>query len=222
MSERLIKRFRKSSAMAAFTAGLLRRALRLKSGAPVIVALPGGRTPLALLKVLAASALPWERIHFFMSDERLASAGSRHSNFEQARRRLFSKIRIPAGNLHPAAGAAAYEKELRRIAGPAGIIDLVILGLGTDGHTASLFPGSPALAGTKRLVSRSLAPAAAGPRRRITLTASAINRAATVVLMAAGAEKKEVFGAAVRSCRGIPAGQLKPRGDYFLLFSEIE
>ncbi len=226
MKVRQVKRFRSSSAMAACAAGLFRRALRLSRAPAFTVALPGGKTPLELFKALAAAALPWDRVHFFMSDERLVPRAAAGSNFGQARRRLFSKINIPAGNLHPvrnsspAAAAAAYEKELRTTAGPAGVIDIVILGLGEDGHTASLFAGSPAPGTGNKLAGPSLAPAGAAPRRRVTLTPEAINRAALVVLMAAGPAKKNIFKAAAKGNKSIPAGALRPRGGYYLLFSE--
>jgi len=227
LSPWLVKRFRSGPAMAAYAAGLLRGALRRSRAAAFTVALPGGATPLRLFKALTKSGLRWDRVHFFMSDERLVRTSAPGSNFGQARRLLFSKIRIPRGNLHPvgrgkpAAAAAAYEKELKRTAGKEGKLDLVFLGLGPDGHTASLFPGSPAPGKSWELVAPALAPAGAAPRLRVTLTPGAINRAKLVVLMAAGPEKAGVFGLAAAGEKKIPAGSLRPRGKYYLLFSEV-
>lgn len=208
--------------MAAFAAGLFAKALRGQKTRPLLAALPGGVTPLPFLRRLAAMKLPWERAVFFMSDERLVPASSRHSNFGSARRSLFSKIKIPRSNLRPVrpgpGAAAAYERALKAAAGPGGRLDLVFLGLGADGHTASLFPGSPALA-SRRLVAAA-APAGAAPARRVTLTLKALNRAETVVLLAAGPAKKAAFLKAAAGDKKIPAGRLRPRGDLYLLFSE--
>ncbi|OGR62197.1 MAG: 6-phosphogluconolactonase [Elusimicrobia bacterium GWB2_63_22] len=209
--------------MAAFAAALFARALRGKQAPPLLAALPGGSTPLHFFRRLAAMRLPWEKAVFFMSDERLVPASSKHSNFGSARRSLFSKIKISRANLRPLrpgpGAAAAYENELKAAAGPGGRLDLVFLGLGADGHTASLFPGSPALA-SRGLVAAAAAPAGAAPARRVTLTLKALNRAATVVLLAAGPAKKAAFLKAAAGDKNIPAGRLRPRGDLYLLFSE--
>jgi len=212
--------------MARFAAGLLKKALRGKRPGPLLAALSGGRTPAPLLKVLAESGTDWSRAHFFMADERLVPAGSPDSNFGQARRLFFSKIRIPEANLHrvkgsaPGRAAAAYEKEIVKTAGPAGAFDIIFLGLGGDGHTASVFPGSPALSENKKLVLPVSAPGKIKPRQRITLTLKALNSAATVVLMASDRSKKPVFARAAAGDATIPAGRLRPRGKLYLLFSE--
>ena len=209
--------------MAAFAAGLFKKALLNKQG-PLLAALSGGRTPERLLRELASMELPWERTVFFMADERLVPFSSPHSNFGAARKALFSKIAIPKANLRPVVikpgAAAAYEKELLKAAGPSGGLDLIFLGLGTDGHTASIFPGAPAPADKARLVSRARAPRGVKPAGRITLTLRALNAADTLVLLASGPEKKEMFGRAVRREKRIPAGQLRPRGKLYLLYSE--
>ena len=208
--------------MAAFAAGLFKRAL-LKRNGPLLTALSGGRTPERLFRKLAALPLPWEKAVFFMADERLVPLSSPHSNFGAARKALFAKIPVPKPNLHPVrlkpGAAAAYEKELLKAAGPDGSLDLVYLGLGNDGHTASIFPGAP-LAGNARLVSPARAPRGVKPSRRVTLTMKALNGAGTLVLMASGPEKKEMFGRAARGDKSIPAGRLRPRGKLYLLYSE--
>ena len=218
-----VKKFKTGPAMASFAAGLLRKALRRKRGC-LLTAVSGGRTPERLFKELASLELPWERTIFFMADERLVPLSSPHSNFGAARRALFSKIAVPKANLRPVSvrpdGAAAYEKELLRAAGPSGGLDIVFLGLGADGHTASLFPGAPAPADKKRLVSRARAPHGVKPAARVTLTLRALNGADTLVLMAAGPEKKEMFARAARGDKRIPAGRLRPRGKLYLLYSE--
>ena len=207
--------------MAAFAAGLYKKALLEKRG-PLLAAVSGGRTPERLFKELASLALPWERAVFFMADERLVPLSSPHSNFGAARKALFAKIAIPKANLRPVGikpgAAAAYEKGLVKEAGPDGGLDLVFLGLGADGHTASIFPGATAPAG--RLVSPAKAPPGVKPARRITLTLRALNAADTLVLLAAGPDKKEMFERAARGDKRIPAGQLNPREKLYLLYSE--
>lgn len=215
---RVVKRFRSPGTMAAWAAALFGRALLAKRGAPLTAALPGGRTPLPLFAELAKMRLPWRNAVFFMSDERLVPLSSRHSNFGTAQRALFSKTDIPPANLHPARAAAALEKQLLAATGGSGRLDLVFLGLGADGHTASLFPGSPALR-SGRLAAPAGAPRGTTPRRRITLTLKALNRARTVILLAAGPEKKNIFLRAAAGDKKIPAGRLKPRGELYLLFS---
>lgn len=206
--------------MADFAAELFRKALLKKTG-KFTVALSGGRTPAGLFKKLAALPLPWSRVVFFMADERLAPVSSPDSNFGAARRALFSKIRIPPANLHPVSTAASYEKEILRETAPSGRLDFVFLGLGADGHTASIFPGSAAEK-SEKLALAITAPRGAGPARRLTLTPKALNRARAVVLMAAGPAKKKVFELAAHADKKIPAGRLAPRGEFYLLFSEKE
>ena len=158
--------------------------------------------------------------------ERLVPITDPASNFGAALGALFSKVNIPARNLYPVnpgrGAAAAYEKELIREAGASGALDLVFLGLGADGHTASLFPGSLGLTEKKRLALAVKAPAGIKPARRLTLTLKALNRARVLVLLASGPEKKKVFEAAARGDKKIPAGLLRPGGKLYLLYSEKE
>lgn len=220
-----IKRFRTTAAMASFATGLLTGALRRNKGR-LLIALPGGRTPLPLFKALARGRADWSRAHFFMTDERLVPAGSPDSNFGQARRLLFSKLRIPPAGLHPvgriapARAAAAYEKEIAALALGQGGLDLVFLGLGRDGHIASVFNGSPAVTEKKKLVLAVKAPEGMTPASRVTLTLKAINSAGHIILMAAGPSKKDVFDRAAAGDPGIPAGLLGGRGRIYYLFSE--
>lgn len=216
MKKREVKRFRGGAAMARYAAGLFAGAVLAKRGV-FTAALSGGRTPARLFRELARLELPWDRVVFIMADERLVPLSSPDSNFGTARRALFSRIKAPAANLRPFRTAAAYRREL----GPAGGPDFVFLGLGEDGHTASVFPGSPALLSARRALAVT-APPGVKPRRRLTLTLKALNKARTAVLLAAGPAKKEVFARAAARDRGIPAGRLAPRGNLHLLFSERE
>jgi 6-phosphogluconolactonase len=188
------------------------------------VVLSGGSTPKALYERLAAapyrSSLPWLRTRFFWGDERCVPPGDERSNFRSADRALLAPLRIPPGNVlrmrgedEPRRAARLYERVLRREFGSASPrFDLVFLGLGADGHTASLFPGGRALAEKQRWVVASGAPAA--PAWRLTLTLPAFNAARRVVFLVAGREK----GSAVRKIlkreagfRSLPASRIAPR-----------
>jgi 6-phosphogluconolactonase len=214
MSGRAVKKFKSGAAMARFAAGLFAKAL-LSTRCRFTAALSGGRTPERLFRELAGMKLPWERVVFLMADERSVPLSSKHSNFGSARRALFSKINIPAENLIPFTTAAAYARRLKSSVAP----DLVFLGLGAEGHTASIFPGSPALTSASAAMAVN-APVGIKPRRRLTLTLKTLNKARTMVLLASGPEKKAVFSRAARRDRAIPAGRLAPRGKFHLLYSE--
>lgn len=131
-------------AAAAYVVGRARRSLKV--GGSFAVALAGGSTPRRTYEFLAASPLsdlmPWTDTHVFWSDERCVPLSDPRSNERMARRSLLDYVPVPPGQIHPMrCGAAEYEGGLRE----SFPLDLVLLGLGSDGHTASLFPGSPAL-----------------------------------------------------------------------------
>ncbi|MCM2266154.1 MAG: 6-phosphogluconolactonase [Elusimicrobiales bacterium] len=217
MGVRIVKRFRSGAGMARFSAQLLELALK-KTRRTVTVALPGGATPVRLFKELSAARLPWHKAVFLMSDERLVPFTSRHSNFGAARRLFFSPGKVQPASLRPARSPAAFEKALRPAAGR---LDLAFIGLGADGHTASIFPGFAAWR-SRRLALEVKAPAGVTPGRRVTLTPAALEQARVTVLLAAGPAKKEIFARAARGDKSIPAGRLRPRGKFYLLFSGKE
>jgi 6-phosphogluconolactonase len=172
-------------------------------GARVItVALAGGHTPRRLYELLAdlhQPALAWDRIHLVWGDERCVPPDDPASNFAMAEAALLRRVPIPPQNVHrmpaeitpPARAAARCEATLRGLfdgAWPG--IDLVLLGVGPDGHTASLFPGQPALDDRLRWVTAVEAPAT--PPWRLTLTLPVLNAARTVIVLATGAEKAPV------------------------------
>ena len=170
------------------------------------VALSGGETPRLLFRELAANPAggpSWEKIHLFWGDERTVPPDHRDSNFRMVRDELLSRVAIPETNVHrmggenpePEAAAAGYEAEIRRFfglrAGRLPRFDLIFLGMGSDGHTASLFPGSAAVGERARL--------AVAPwverlgTHRITLTLPVFNAAACVIFLVVGDEKAEVL-----------------------------
>lgn len=171
------------------------------------VALSGGATPQRLYRLLAthpyASGVDWSRVHAFWGDERGVPPDDPASNYRMAHEALLAAVPIPAENVHrirgedePAAAAAAYERDLRETfatpdgpprLSPGSRFDLVLLGLGEDGHTASLFPGAAALREPARWV-RAVHPAAV-PTARVTLTPAVINAAAEVVFLVSGGAK---------------------------------
>lgn len=196
----------------------LRSALERREEASLVLA--GGSTPLGLYQRLGrgGGSLEWERIRLFWSDERCVEPGDRASNFGAVREALLSKLgRRPAGvhrilgELSAAAAAESYESELRRHLGRAPSFDLVILGIGADGHTASLFPGGPELE-SPRLVAPSRSPQP--PVERVTLTLTAINAARAVLFLVSGAGKRQVL----RRLRppapdlSLPAARVRPLG----------
>jgi 6-phosphogluconolactonase len=171
------------------------------------IVLSGGRTPVTLYRLLATTHrehVDWARVHLFWGDERWVPATDPLSNFRLAREALLDHVPCPPDHIHampvraesPDEAARQYEHTLRTFfsdatAGP----DLLLLGMGSDGHTASLFPESPALEVHTRWVVPALAPVE--PRRRITLTIPAINRALNIFLLVAGADKQSAFAEAV-------------------------
>lgn len=177
------------------------------------VALSGGSTPKALFRLLAASPwierVDWANVHLYWGDERTVPPSDEQSNYRMTRENLLDRVAIPAGQIHrivaenpdPQAAANAYATTLRQTFGLADgefpRFDLIHLGLGTEGHTASLFPGSPALAETSRLV------AAPWVEKldsfRVTLTPPTINAAREVQFLAAGAEKAAIVKAIIQS-----------------------
>ena len=199
--------------------GLCREAVRrieplardaLRSRDRFTMAISGGSTPEGVYLRMADSSfgakLPWEKIHIFWADERWVSPGDPQSNYHLVARSLLSKVPLPARNIHriPLAGdlesaAHAYEKEMvsffKAPEGEVPIFDLILLGLGTDGHTASLFPGHPALFETERLALPVTGEEIGLPR--ITLTLPVINQARCVIFLVSGRGKavivKKIF-----------------------------
>ncbi len=168
------------------------------------VALAGGSTPIPLYSRLAEASpgrIDWEHVHVFWSDERCVPPEDPASNYRMARKSLLDRVPLPKGNVHrmrgdhpPAQAAHAYERELRAAfatpegqprPGPRTGLDLVLLGMGADGHTASLFPGTAAIGERERWV----AAVAVGSAWRLSMTPHVINAASEVVFLVVGGEK---------------------------------
>ena len=163
------------------------------------VVLSGGNTPRPLYGLLASEfrdQIPWAHVHVFWGDERYVSSHDPESNYRMAKETLLDHVPCPAGNVHPMPtdfpssddAARDYEKTLRNYFGtewPS--FDLVFLGLGDEGHTASLFPGSPALGEPTRWVVAVNAPA--DPPLRLTLTLPALTRARNTYVLVTGSKK---------------------------------
>lgn len=215
-----------AEAVAATAAADLAQLLEGSDG-PFHLALAGGRTPERLYRRLAGMDLPWNRLHIWFGDERAVPPDDPDSNERMSREALLDHVPIPPGQIHPMRpavttirhDAAAYRRELSRWAprDPAGwpIFDLVLLGLGADGHTASLFPGSCALHEAHRSVVANYAPKLRA--WRMTLTYPAINAARRVWLLATGAEKAGAVARLRSGDASAPAARLAPAGEYRIL-----
>ena len=180
----------------------------VKARGVFFVALSGGSTPKGLYTLLVSdpsfrAQVPWDKIHFFFGDERTVPPEHADSNFRMATEAMFSKVTVPAAHIHrvsgedslPSRAAAAYEQELRNAfdlsEGQFPRFDLILLGMGPDGHTASLFPGTTALQEKSRLVVANWVEKF--KTYRITFTFPVLNNAANILFMAGGAEKAEVL-----------------------------
>jgi 6-phosphogluconolactonase len=191
------------------------------------VSLSGGSTPRRLYECLAApdiaSRFPWKRTHWFWGDERFVPHDHPDSNYRMAREAFFSRVAVPADNIHavpteglsPGQAAIAYEATLKRfygadtLASDRPLFDVTLLGIGNDGHTASLFPGQPALQETRRWV---VAVIGAKAEARITLTYPALDSSRDVAFVVTGQEKRDVVARAQAGDRTIPAGVVRPVG----------
>ncbi|MFQ5801121.1 MAG: 6-phosphogluconolactonase [Candidatus Hydrothermarchaeales archaeon] len=197
------------------------------------LALSGGNTPRTLYSLLASKyrdKIPWASVHLFWGDERYVPKDHKESNYAIVYQTLISKLSIPPQNLHPIPiemenpekTAASYEEHLReffqfsKTDESSQTFDLIILGVGEDGHTASLFSGNPVLAERGRWVASVLAPSTYQTRQRITLTLPVINRAETVFFLVSGTKKKEVVNAILKdqetAKKLYPAAMVRPKG----------
>jgi 6-phosphogluconolactonase len=203
---------------------VLRSGEAITSQGRFVVGLPGGATPGRLYSLLVSDlyckAIAWNNVHVFWTDERCVPRDHPESNYKNASDAFLAQVGVPAGNVHrikgeegPDRAAQEYERELREFFGRAlvPVFDLVLLGVGVDGHTASLFPGSTVL-GEQTLLA---APVFLELPKfsRVTLTLPVLNNAADVVFLASGQTKADI----VREIIGhgnekrYPAGRVQPK-----------
>src|SRR5258705_3252462 len=216
-----------AEALARRAAAWLTGAVTATQGA-FAISLAGGSTPRRLYELLAEApyrdAFPWTRAHVFWGDERFVDKNDPRSNYRMVHEALLSRAPIPAANIHPiptegmtrAEAAFAYEGELNSHYGAAKLdpmrplFEVTLLGLGNDGHTASLFPGTDALAERDRWVA---AVTGITPEPRITLTYPALESSRRVAFLVSGREKRAVFGRIRRGDMELPAARLNPAGE---------
>ena len=193
--------------------------------------LSGGSTPKALYKLLAqppyVDRFPWPRMHLFWGDERFVPRDDPLSNFAMVREALLDHAPIPAGNIHavptagedPKAAAAAYQRELQAFYGAAvldparPLFDVNLLGLGPDGHTASLFPDTTILSERSLWVD---AVVGAKAEARISLTYPALESSRRAVFLVAGQGKAAVRGRLLQADQSLPAARLAPLGELWV------
>jgi 6-phosphogluconolactonase len=191
------------------------------------ISLSGGSTPRLLYALLAKrpylDTFPWPLVHWFWGDERFVPHDDPRSNYRMVEEALLSHAPIPAGNIHPVPtenidpqeAAAAYERSLQSFYGAdrldpsRPLFDVTLLGLGSDGHTASLFPGSPVLREKAKWVAPVLNEM---PEPRITLTYPALGSSRNAAFLVAGKDKKPMLERLHRADDGLPAANVRPIG----------
>jgi 6-phosphogluconolactonase len=202
-------------------------ALALASTGRFAVCLSGGSTPRRLYETLAtppfASRFPWARTHWFWGDERFVPHDDPASNYGMVRQALLSRVSVPSDNIHPILtegispeqSAAAYEAVLKdfyradALSPSRPLFDVMLLGVGDDGHTASLFPGEPTLTEARRWV---LAVNSAKYGQRITLTYPALDSSRDLAFLAAGKAKRQIIARVRAGDPTMPAALVRPVG----------
>jgi 6-phosphogluconolactonase len=206
---------------AAFIAAEARAAVEARGR--FVFAVSGGKTPWLMLEKLAREDVPWKSVHLVQVDERVAPAGHADRNLTHIQESLLAHAPLPAEQVHAMPveasnleeACAQYARLLAKIAGTPSVLDLVHLGLGPDGHTASLVPGDPVLNLTDKDVA--LTGVYQG-RRRMTLTYPIINRAQRILWLANGPEKITMLARLRAGDQTIPAGRV--RQDQALIFAD--
>lgn len=218
MSEPRVEVFATLESLSAAAAEEIAHALsEAAAGGRATIALAGGSTPRIMYRHLAEHhrKLPWEHVHVFWSDERYVPHNAPESNYRMARETLLDYVPVVADNVHPMPtvapspedAARTYEELLLREFGRLPCFDIIVLGVGADGHTASLFPGSPALDEGERWVVPAQAPSR--PQQRLTLTVPVINASRAVHFLVSGASKYEALHCALQG-GDCPAALVQP------------
>jgi 6-phosphogluconolactonase len=188
-----------------------------------VIAVSGGHTPWQMLRALAGEEVPWKVVHVFQVDERVAPAGDPDRNLTHLRESLLEHAPLPPEQIHAMpveeqdleGAAARYAQTLRQIAGSPPVLDLAHLGLGPDGHTASLVPGDPVLNVNHTDVALT---GVYQRRRRMTLTYPLLNRSRRILWLVTGPEKVDMILRLRAGDPSIPAGRI--RSDNALLLAD--
>jgi 6-phosphogluconolactonase len=178
-----------------------------------VMAVSGGKSPWVMLADLADEDVPWANVHVFQIDERIAPAGDPDRNYVHLRDSLLAHAPIPPNQIYAMpvegtdseAAAAKYAQTLEGIAGKPPVLDLAHLGLGPDGHTASLIPGDPVLNVTDRDVAIT---GVYQGRKRMTLTYPVINRARKIMWLVSGKDKVDALSKLRAADPSVPAGRI--------------
>jgi len=214
------------AALARHVASWMTELARASRG-PFRVSLSGGSTPKALYSLLASEAFverfPWDRVSWFWGDERFVPYDDPESNYRMTREAMLAKAPVPPANIHPVPtdgapedAALRYERTLQAAYGSdtldeaRPLFDVTLLGLGPDGHTASLLPGDPVLAERRHWVA---AIAHGRPEVRITMTYPAIESSRHVAFLVAGSEKAKILQTVLAGGSDVPAARLRPIGE---------
>jgi 6-phosphogluconolactonase len=204
-------------------------AAALAAKGPFRVSLSGGSTPKALYELLASDEFggrfPWQRVSWYWGDERFVPPDHAESNYRMTREAMLARAPVPAKNIHPVPtdgtaedAASRYERTLQQAYGattldPARpLFDLTLLGLGPDGHTASLLPEDPVLEERQRWVA---VVAHGRPEIRITMTYPVIESSRRVAFLVAGREKASILRAIRAGGSQVPAARVRPQGELF-------
>jgi 6-phosphogluconolactonase len=216
------------AALARHVAGWM-TAAALAANGPFRVSLSGGSTPKALYGLLASDEFrdrfPWRLVSWYWGDERFVPYDHPESNYRMTREAMLAKAPVPPENIHPVPAdgtpedaARRYERTLQEAYGATALdptrplFDVTLLGLGPDGHTASLLPGDPVLEERKRWVA---VVAHGRPEVRITMTYPVIESSRRVAFLVAGREKASILRAIRAGDSQVPAARVRPRGELF-------
>ncbi len=172
------------------------------------VALPGGGTPARCLELLSAKTLAWEKIHWYLGDERCYPIGHSERNDSMINDKLWSRVTIPQQNqhiIHAELGAEDAAQQYTKLLHSVGALDIVLLGMGEDGHTASLFPGNPALDDERTVVPVFNAPKP--PAERVTLGLSTLKQAGQRIALVTGIGKRDAMHQ-IKAGAALPINQI--------------
>ncbi len=207
-----------------------------ENGKELHVALSGGSTPKLWFNILAGEykeRINWKMVHFYWGDERMVPAIDRESNYGEAKRLLFDKIPVPTDNIHPIVGTTPAKDEAKRyselllnnlhVEEGIPVFDLVILGMGPDGHTASIFPNQMELLNSREICDSAYHPGSG--QARVTITGRVINKARYVAFLITGKDKapklKSIFDHNMHSGQ-YPAAHVSPLSDMLFYFVDTD